>query len=30
MIEKIGGCYPGCGSFVSLLSKTVGQPIGQS
>lgn len=26
----IGGCYPGCGSFDNLLSKTLGQPSAQS
>lgn len=25
-----GGCYLGCGSFVILLRKTLGQPCAQS
>ncbi|MDE1710645.1 hypothetical protein ACQKKJ_09180 [Staphylococcus cohnii] len=28
--RTIGGCYPGCGSFVNLLRKTLGQPGAQS
>ena len=28
--RTIGGCYPGCGSFVNLLRKTLGQPSAQS